>query len=63
MTDDETQEVIRAEREAEAQARWRERQEAYRYALQAWRRYPAPTEDDPRAEVRDRDGKLRGGRG
>jgi hypothetical protein len=58
-----TQEEIRAEFEAEAQARFQARQEAYRRALQAWRNYPAPSEDDPLAEVRDRDGKLRGGRG
>jgi hypothetical protein len=57
-----SQEEIRAELEAEAQARWRERQEAYRRALQAWRVYPAASEADPRAEVRDRDEKLGGGR-
>jgi hypothetical protein len=61
MTDEETEEAIRAERED--QARWRERQEAYRRALQEWRRYPAPSEEDPTAEARDRDGELRGGRG
>jgi predicted transcriptional regulator len=55
------QEEIRAELEAEAQARWQARQEAYRLAVQDWRRYPAPSEEDPLAEARDRDGKLRGG--
>jgi hypothetical protein len=60
MTDEETREPTEAE--LEAQARWRERQEAYRRALQAWRVYPAATEEDPRAEARDRGGKLRGGR-
>jgi hypothetical protein len=61
MTDDETQEQIRAELEAEAEARFQAQQEAYHRALQDWRRYPAPTEDDPLAEARDRGGKLRGG--
>jgi type II secretory pathway pseudopilin PulG len=58
-----TQEQVRAEIEAEARARFQARQEAYRQALQAWRNYPAPTKEDPMAEVRDRDEKLRGGRG
>jgi hypothetical protein len=57
-----TEEQIRAELEAEGRARREAEQEAYRRALQEWRRYPAATEDDPLAEARDRDGKLRGGR-
>jgi hypothetical protein len=60
VSDEETQEQIRAEIEAEARARFQARQEAYRKALQEWRIYPAPSKEDPRAEVRDRDGKLRG---
>jgi hypothetical protein len=60
MTHEETRELIDGEHED--QTRWRERQEAYRKALQEWRRYPAATEDDPLAEARDRSGKLRGGR-
>jgi hypothetical protein len=54
------QDAIRAELELEAEARWQARQEAYRRALQDWRRYPAPSEADPLAEARDRGGKLRG---
>jgi hypothetical protein len=54
-------ETTEEQAEVEAQTLWQARQEAYRKALQAWRRYPAPTKDDPLAEARDRDGKLRGG--
>jgi hypothetical protein len=59
VSDEETQEQA----EAETRARFRARQEAYRRACQEWRVYPTATKDDPLAEVRDRDGKLQGGRG
>jgi hypothetical protein len=43
-------------------ARWRMLQAEYRRLLQAWRRYPAPSDDDPTAEARDRGVQLGGGR-
>jgi hypothetical protein len=52
MTDDD---------ERELSDRWHLRQEEYRRLLQAWRRYPPPTEADPLAEARDR-GRQLGGR-